>query len=163
MLLKCCTQYASKLGKQQWPQDQKRSAFIPVPKKAKSESCSVMSNSLRTHELYNPWNFPCQNTGMGSLSLLQGIFPTQGSNPGLPHCRRFLYQLSHKGSPGILQWVAYHFFSGLPPPRNWTRISCIAGRFFTNWALRGCLFWYSKFQKSIKTSEHQPVPRTLLV
>ena len=43
-----------------------------------------------------------QNTGVGSLSLLQGIFPTQGSNPGLPHCRRILYQLSHKGSPRIL-------------------------------------------------------------
>ena len=46
-----------------------------------------------------PWNSPGQNTGVGSLSLLQGIFPTQGSNPGLPHCRRILYQLSHKGSP----------------------------------------------------------------
>ena len=44
---------------------------------------------------------------MGSLSLLQGIFPTQGSNPGLPHCRRILYQLSHKGSPRVLEWVAY--------------------------------------------------------
>ena len=46
-----------------------------------------------------PWNFPGQNTGMGSHSLLQGMFPTQGSNPGLPHCRRIFYQLSHKGSP----------------------------------------------------------------
>ena len=43
------------------------------------------------------WNSPGQNTGVGSLSLLQGIFPTQGSNPGLPHCRQILYQLSHKG------------------------------------------------------------------
>ena len=40
------------------------------------------------------------------LSLLQGIFPTQVSNPGLPHCRQILYQLSHKGSPRILEWVA---------------------------------------------------------
>ena len=39
-----------------------------------------------------------QNTRVGSLLLLQGIFPTQGSNPGLPHCRQILYQLSHKGS-----------------------------------------------------------------
>ena len=46
-----------------------------------------------------PWNFPGQNTGVGSLSLLQEIFPTQGSNPGLPHCRQILHQLSHKGSP----------------------------------------------------------------
>ena len=44
---------------------------------------------------------------MGSLSLLRGIFPTQGSNPGLPHCRQILYQLSHKGSPRILEWVAF--------------------------------------------------------
>ena len=40
-----------------------------------------------------------QNTGVGSLSLLQGIFPIQGSNPGLLHCRQILYKLSHKGSP----------------------------------------------------------------
>ena len=42
---------------------------------------------------------------MGSLSLLQGIFPTQGLNPGLPHCRRILYQLSHKGSPTFLKLI----------------------------------------------------------
>ena len=55
--------------------------------KVKSESCSVMSDSLRPHVLYSLWNPPGQNTGVGSLSLLQGILPTQGSNPGLPHCR----------------------------------------------------------------------------
>ena len=49
-----------------------------------------------------PWNSPGQNTGVGSLFLLQGIFPTQGSNPGLPHCRWIVYQLSHKESPRIL-------------------------------------------------------------
>ena len=65
-----------------------------------SESHSVVSNSLRPHELYSPWNTPGQNTGDGSLSLLQGIFPTQGSNPGLPHCRQILYQPSHQGSIG---------------------------------------------------------------
>ena len=48
------------------------------------------------------WNSPGQNTWLGSLSLLQGIFPTQGLNPHLPHCRQNLYQLSHKGSPRIL-------------------------------------------------------------
>jgi len=57
-----------------------------------------MYNSLRPHGLYSPWNSLGQNTEVGTLSLLQGIFPTQGSNPGLPHCRRILYQLSHKGS-----------------------------------------------------------------
>ena len=53
-----------------------------------SESYSVVSNSLRPHGLHNPWNSPTQ-----------GIFPTQGSNPGLPSCRRIPYQQSHKGSP----------------------------------------------------------------
>ena len=84
----------------------------------------------------SPWNSPGQNTGVGSLSLLQGIFPTQGSNPGLPHCRRILYQLSHKGSPRILGWEVYPFSSRSPWPRNRTGLSCTAGRFFTNWAIR---------------------------
>ena len=64
--------------------------------KKDSESRSVVSDFLRPHRLQSPWNFPGRNTGVGSLSLLQGIFPTQGSNPGLPHCRRILYQLSHE-------------------------------------------------------------------
>ena len=66
-------------------------------------SCSVLSDSLQPHGLYSPLNSPGQNTGVGNLSLLQGIFPTQGSNPGLPYCRQILYQLSHKGSP-IIQY-----------------------------------------------------------
>ena len=68
-----------------------------------------MSESWRPHGLYSPWNSLGQNTGVGSLSLLQGIFPTQRSSPGLPHRRRILYQLRHMGSPRILKWVAYHF------------------------------------------------------
>ena len=51
-----------------------------------------------THGLHSPWNSLGQNTGVGSHSLLQGIFPTQGSNPGLPYCRKIPYQLSHQGS-----------------------------------------------------------------
>ena len=95
-----------------------------------------MSDSLRPHRLYSPWNSPGQSTGMGSLSLLQGFFPTQRSNPGLPPCRWTLYQLSHKRSPVILEWVAYPFSRGSSQPRNRIRVSCIAGRFFTNWAIR---------------------------
>ena len=91
-----------------------------------SESCSVVSASLRLHGLCSPCNSPGQNTRVGSLSLLQGIVPIQGSNPGLPHCRQILYQLSHKGSPGILEWVAYPFSRGSSWPRNWTRVTCIA-------------------------------------
>ena len=60
---------------------------------------SVMSNSLQPHGLYSPWHSPGQNTGVGNLSLLLGIFPTQGLNPGLPHFRWILYQLSHKDIP----------------------------------------------------------------
>ena len=56
--------------------------------------------------LYSPYNCPGQNTRVGSLSLLQGIFPTQGLNPGLPHCRWILYQLSHQRSPRWLGTVA---------------------------------------------------------
>ena len=64
-----------------------------------SESRSVVSDSLPPHTLHSPWNSPGQNTGMGSHALLQRIFPTQGSNPGIPHCRWILYQLSQTGSP----------------------------------------------------------------
>ena len=101
-----------------------------------SESHWVLSDSLWPHGLYSPWNSPGQNTGVGSLSLLQGIFWTQGLNPGLLHCSRILYQLSHKGSLRILEWVAYPFSSTSSWPRNWTRVSFIAGRFFTDWAIR---------------------------
>ena len=96
-----------------------------------SQSCLT----LWLHGLYSPWNSPGQNTGVGSLSLLQGIFQTQGSNPGILHCRWILYQLSHKRSPRILEWVAYPFSRGSSRPRNWTGVSCIAGGFLTNWAM----------------------------
>ena len=100
-----------------------------------------MSDFLWPHGLHSPWNSPGQDTEMGSLSLLQGIFPTQGSNPGLPYCRRFLYQLNHKGSPRILEWVAHPFSGGSSWPRNWTRIFCIADGFFTNRAMREALYF----------------------
>ena len=96
----------------------------------------VMSNSLWPHGLYSPRNSLSQNTGVDCLSLLQGIFPIQGSNPGLLHCRQILYQLSHKGSPRTLEWVAYPFSSGASWPRNGTGVSCIAGGFYTKWAAR---------------------------
>ena len=77
--------------------------------------CKPLSRvSLWTHGLYSPRDSAGQNTGVGSRSLLQGIFPTQGSNPGLPHCRQILYQLSHKGSPRILEWVACPAPADLP-------------------------------------------------
>ena len=97
-----------------------------------------MSNSFGPHRLYSPWNSPGQDISVGKpfFPLLQGIFPTQGSNPGLPHCRQILYQLSHKGSSRVLEWVAYPFSSRSSRPRNRTGVSCIASGFFTNWAMR---------------------------
>ena len=79
---------------------------------------------------------PGKNTGVGCHALLRGIFPTQGLNPGLPHCRWILYHLSHQGSPKILEWVAYPFSRGSSWPWNQTGVSCLAGRFFTSWAIR---------------------------
>ena len=85
---------------------------------------------------YSPWNFPGQNTRVGSRSLLQGIFLTQGSNPGLLHCKQILYQLRYKGSPTVLEWVACPFSSRSSWPSNQIRVSCIAGGFFANWTIR---------------------------
>ena len=113
-----------------------RGSRMKCPNENESETHSVMSDSLQRLGLYSPWNSPGQNTGVGSLSLLQGIFPTQGLNPGLPHCRRILYQLSHKGSPRTQEWVDYPFSKASSRPRNRNGVSCIAGAFFTNWAIR---------------------------
>ena len=79
---------------------------------------SVMFSAFaHFHGLYSPWNSP----GVGSLSLLQGIFPTRESNPGFPHFRQIIYQLSHKGSPRILEWVVDPFFSRSFWPRKQTQ------------------------------------------
>ena len=64
--------------------------------KSESKSHSVMSDSLQPYGLYSPWNSP--GHGVGSLSLLQGIFPTQELNLGLLNCRQIPYCLSHQGS-----------------------------------------------------------------
>ena len=98
-----------------------------------TQSCPTLCDPK---DLYNPWNSPGQNTAVGSLSLLQGIFSTQESNPSLLHCRWILSQLNHKGSPRILEWVAYPFSRGSCWPRSQTRLSYIAGGLFTNWAIR---------------------------
>ena len=80
-------------------------------------------------------NSPGQNTGVGVRSLLHDL-----PNPGIElrslHCRQILYQLSHKGIPKILEWVAYPFSSGSSQPKNRAGVSCIADGFFTNWAMR---------------------------
>ena len=87
-------------GTHGWAAEQKQNQLIHSEWVSEvSESHSVVSDSLWPCRLYSPRNSPGQNTGVGSLSLLQGIFPTQGSNPGLSYCRQILYQLSYQGSP----------------------------------------------------------------
>ena len=71
------------------------------------------------------------NTGVGCHALLQGIFPSQRLNPHLLHCRWILYCLSYQGRLKILEWGAYPFSRGTALPRNWTKVSCIVGGFFT--------------------------------
>ena len=115
-----------------------------------------MSDSLSPHGLYRPWNSLGQNTGVCSLSLHQGMFPTQGLNPGFPHCRQILYQMSLKGSPRTQGWVAYPFSSRSSQPRNATGVSCTAGGFFTNWALR-------QLQESDKESSTVTAAKLLLL
>ena len=118
-----------------------------------------MSDSLRPHGLYSTRNSLGQNTGVGSHSLLQGIFPTQGLNPGLPHCRQILCQLSHKGSPRRLQWVAYPFPRGSSRSRNQTRVFCIAGGFFINLVMReaiALLGAYPEKLNAMKCSHRNP-------
>ena len=97
-----------------------------------SRDCSLPGSSVHGDS-------PAKNTGVGCHALLQGIFPTQGSNQGLPHYRQILHHLSHQGSPRILEWVAYLFSRGSSWPRNPTGTSCIAGRFFTSWTTREAL------------------------
>ena len=118
--------------------------------------------SLCHVRLYSPGDSPGQNTGVGSCCLLQWIFPTQRWNPGLLHCRRILYQLSHQGSPRILEWVAYPFSSGSSWPRSWTGVSCITGGFFTNelWGkhlrkiILNAMYWIIQKQKQSQILVH---------
>ena len=90
-------------------------------------SPTLQADSLPA-ELQGKW----KNTGVGSLSLLQGIFPTQELNWALLHCRQILYHLSHQASPRILEWVSYPFSRGSFQPRNRTGVSCLAEGFFTS-------------------------------
>ena len=96
--------------------------------------CAPMDCSLPGSSVHG--DSPGNSTGVGGHAFLQGIFPTQGSNPGLPHYRWILYHLSHQESPRILEWVAYPLSRGSSWPRNRTRVSYIAGRFFTTSATR---------------------------
>ena len=122
--------------------------------KERKWSCSVMSDSLPPHgqvactRLLHPWDFLGKSTGVGCHFLLQGIFPTQGSNPGLLHCRQTLYIWATRevimdytvhgiSQPRILECVAFPSPGDLPNPVSaQTQVSLIAGRCFTSWATR---------------------------
>ena len=107
--------------------------------------------------LYNPWNSPGQNTGVGSCSLLQGIFPIQGSNPGIPHCRQILYQLEPPGKPkntgvgslSLLQWSSH---PGIEPALQ-------ADWFINMMHVKMCAFWY--YWKIANIPIHIPISKEL--
>ena len=103
-----------------------------------TQSCPTLCNPIYCSPPHSSVHrdSPGKNTGVGCHVLLQGIFLTQGSNPGLPHCRQILYHLIYQWSPRILEWVAYPFSSRSSCPGNWTGVSCIAGGFFISWAIR---------------------------
>ena len=106
-----------------------------------------MSDSLWPHVLYSPWNSPGQNTGVGSLSLLQGIFPTQGLNPGLPHCRRILLPAEPQG---------YNL-------RRW-RQACPGRGGAICWLAVGRRLWSSSIFQQNKAQQQQEIsPKDLLI
>ena len=123
-----------------------------------SESRSVISNSLRPHRLYSPWNSLGQITGVGSRSLLQGIFPTQRLNPGLPHCGWILYQLGHT-SPYKFGMLTVHYKWGSPnfspfiPPNSFTIYkywSPVLSRHITHMHINfGCILFFMMKQSTI--------------
>ena len=95
---------------------------------------------LLSHVLLFPTPWTIQSMEFSRPEYWSGWpFPSPGDlpNPGLPHCRRILYQLSQQRSLRILEWAAYPISSGSPRPRNQTRVSFIAGVFFISWAIRG--------------------------
>ena len=105
---------------------------------------AVLSGSVVSHS-ETLWTVACQAPLSMEFSRQEywsglpcpppGDLPNPGPNPGVLHCRQILYHLSHQGSPWILEWVAYPFSRGSSQHRNWTEISCIAGRFFTSWVI----------------------------
>ena len=121
-------------GKNRGESDSYEQAVLCLVTKLCPTLCDPMDCSPQGSSVHG--DSPGKNTGAGCHALLQGIFPTQRSNSGLPHCRWILYHLSHQGSPRILECVSYPFSRGSSQPRDWTRVSCIAGGFFTSWATR---------------------------
>ena len=108
--------------------------------------CSVVSDSYgpmdcRTCQAPLPMEFSSKNTGVGYHFRLQRIFPTHGSNPGLLYCMQILLSSEPSGKPKNVGVGGYPFSRESSQPKNWTRVSCITGRFFTSWTIRGALQW----------------------
>ena len=114
-----------------------------------STCLSIMWKSLSCVRLFaTPWIVACQAPLSMEFSRPEywsgQLFPSPGDlpNPGIkprfafPHNRQILYNLSYQGSPRTLEWIAYLFSRASSWPRNRTGVSCIAGGFFTNWAIR---------------------------
>ena len=99
------------------------------------------------HQALHPWDSPSKNTGVGCHSLLQGISPTQGSNPHLLCLLHWQAGSLPLISPVKPLWVAFPFSRWSSQPRDWTQIYRIAGGFFTSWATREALCCYNSFQK----------------
>ena len=143
--------------------EEKKTQSVLVPNQCKdglyamlclvAQLCPTLCDPMdyRPTRLLCSCNSPGKNTGVGCHALLQGIFATQGSNPGLPHFRWILYQLCHQGNPRILEWVAYPFSRGSFWPRNGTAVSCLAGGFFTSWATREAQGWSNQEQNHWET------------
>ena len=86
-----------------------------------------------------PWGFSRQEYWSGLSCPPPEYLPNPGTEPRSPTLQADSLLPEHQGSPRILEWVAYPFSRGSSQPRNWTRVSCIAGGFFTNWAIREAL------------------------
>ena len=127
---------------------------------SESESCSVVSDSLRSHGLYSRWISPGQNT---AFPFSRGSSQPRDRTQVSCIAGRFFTSWATRGSPRILEWVAYPFSRGSLQPRNWTGFSCIAGRVFTNWAIREAQ--WEKISKTSKKANERisggPVVKTL--
>ena len=114
-----------------------------------SQLCPTLCDATDWTEFSRPEYWSGQPFPYPGIILTLGLnsgLPNPGIKPRSPNFRWILYQQSHKGSPRILEWTAYPLCNGPSPPRNWTWVSCIAGRFFTSWATReapfGKLFFF---------------------
>ena len=94
--------------------------------------CAVLGHSVVSNSSATPWAIVHQ--APLSVGFSRKEYWSILHNGGLLHCRQILYRLSHQGSPGILEWVAYSFSRGSSQTRNPTGVSCIAGGLFTSWA-----------------------------